>query len=173
MRILPHKYYEEDNLHGMLISLEKDVQKTYRLLDEFLPYVNNWATCDIINPICFKNHPQDLTHKARQWMASDHTYTIRFGIGTLMSHYLDSEFKADYPDWVASVKSDEYYVNMMIAWYFATALAKQYSAVLPYIENHRLSPWTHNKAIQKALESLRINDGQKAYLRSLKVKIIK
>jgi p-aminobenzoyl-glutamate transporter AbgT len=106
-------------------------------------------------------------------MASDHTYTIRFGIGTLMSHYLDSEFNSDYPEWVAGIRSEEYYVNMMVAWYFATALAKQYIPVLPYIENHRLAPWTHNKAIQKAIESRRLNDVQKTYLRSLKVRIIK
>ena len=171
IHILPHEYYEENNLHAMIISLEKDVEKTYEMLDEFLPYVDNWGTCDIISPVCFKKHPGDLIDKTRQWLTSSHTYTIRFAIGVLMSYYFDEKFDDAYLKLVADVKSDEYYVNMMIAWYFATALAKQYDSALPYIENNCLTKWTHNKAIQKALESYRVSQQHKDYLRKLKVKV--
>lgn len=171
LKILPHKYYEENNLHGFLIALMTDYNQIIESLDKFLPYVDNWATCDMMCPKVFKKHlPPELLEKIREWLKSSHTYTIRFAIEMLMDFYLNDLFLPEYPEMVAAVKSEEYYVNMMIAWYFATALAKQYDAVLPFLEQHRLEPWTHNKAIQKAIESYRITDEQKAYLRTLKVK---
>lgn len=173
LKILPHQYYEENNLHGFLIESMRDYGQVIAALDAFLPYVDNWATCDLMRPKVFQKHLPELLEEIRRWMASDRTYTIRFGMEMLMTFYLDEAFRPEYLDWVAEVRSQEYYVNMMIAWYFATALAKQYGAVLPYIENHRLEPWTHNKAIQKAIESYRITEEQKMYLRTLKVKISK
>ena len=173
LRTLPHRYYEENNLHGFLIETMKDYSQVIAALDAFLPYVDNWATCDLMSPKIFKKHLPELREQIQVWMASSHTYTIRFGIEMLMTFYLDEQFQTEYLDWVADVHSEEYYVNMMIAWYFATALAKQYDAALPYLQEHRLEPWTHNKAIQKAIESYRITDEQKAYLRSLKVKLPK
>lgn len=170
IKILPHKYYEENNLHGFLIETIKDYGQLIEATEAFLPYVDNWATCDLMSPKVFKKHLPELYERIKVWLKSEHTYTVRFGIEMLMSFYLDGEFKEEYPELVAGVRSTEYYVNMMIAWYFATALAKQYEAVLPYIENQRLDKWTHNKAIQKAIESYRITDEQKAYLRSLKMK---
>lgn len=148
----------------------KDFQETIDALDTFLPYVDNWATCDLMVPKVLKKHPQELFEKIRQWLASGQTYTIRFGIGMLMRFYLDELFQSEYPTLVAAVRSEEYYVNMMVAWYFATALAKQYDAILPYFQQKMLEPWTHNKAIQKAIESSRITDEQKVYLRTLKIK---
>ncbi len=168
--LLPHTYYEENNLHGFLIEGMKDFGQAIAALDAFLPYVDNWATCDLISPKIFKKYPQELFEKIRQWMASGQTYTIRFGIGMLMRFYLDEQFQSEYPTMVAAVHSGEYYVNMMIAWYFATALAKQYDAILPYFQQKMLEPWTHNKAIQKAIESNRITVEQKVYLRTLKMK---
>lgn len=170
LKALPHRYYEENNLHGFLIEREKDYDKCISLLDEFLPYVDNWATCDLIRPKVFAKHKGELIEKIKEWMASDRTYTIRFGMEMLMTHYLDGDFKPEYLDMVAGVRSEEYYVNMMIAWFFATALAKQYEAALPYIKKQRMDRWTHNKAIQKAIESYRISPEQKQYLRSLKIK---
>ncbi len=170
LRLLPHYYYEENNLHAFLIEQIKDVDDCLTALDAFLPYVDNWATCDLMSPKVFKTHLDELPDKIRQWVASGQTYTMRFGIGMLMSLYLDDHFRMEYADLVAGVRSEEYYVNMMIAWYFATALAKQYDAILPFIEQHKLDTWTHNKAIQKAIESYRITDEQKTYLRTLKIK---
>lgn len=167
---LPHQYYEENNLHGFLLEMEKDYDKLVDKLEKFLPYVDNWATCDMIRPKVFKKHLPQLLSKVKNWLSSEHVYTIRYGIGMLLSFYLDDEFRPEYLEWVAQIRSDEYYINMMIAWYFATALAKQYEVTLPYIENQRLDVWTHNKAIQKAIESYRIKDEQKAYLRALKIK---
>lgn len=167
---LPHQYYEENNLHGFLLEMEKDYDKLVEKLDKFLPYVDNWGTCDTIRPKVFKKHLPQLISKVREWLASEHVYTVRYGIGMLLSFYLDDEFRPEYLEWVAQIRSDEYYINMMIAWYFATALAKQYDVTVPYIENQRLDDWTHNKAIQKAIESYRITDEQKAYLRTLKKK---
>lgn len=169
LQILPHKHYEENNLHGFLIENMKDYDQAIAALDAFLPYVDNWATCDLMRPKAFKKHLPELREQIKVWIASDHTYTVRFGIEMLMSFFLDEPFQPEYLDWVAGVRSEEYYVNMMIAWYFATALAKQYDAALPYIQQRRLEPWPHNKAIQKAIESYRITDEQKAYLRSLKI----
>lgn len=165
---LPHTYYDENNLHGFLLCEDKDFDRVIARIDAFLPYVNNWATCDLLSPKVFKKHKAALLPHIRRWLASDKVYTIRFGIETLMSHYLDADFAPEYLDWVAAVESEEYYVNMMIAWYFATALAKQYDAALPILLEQRLAPWTHNKTIQKAIESYRITDEQKAYLRTLK-----
>ena len=170
LKILPHKYYEENNLHGFLIETIKDYDRVITELDAFLPYVDNWATCDLIRPRVLKKHLEELLGKIKEWISDDHTYTIRFGIEMLMSFYLDEQFCPEYLELVADIRSEEYYVNMMIAWYFATALAKQYDAVLPYIEQHRLNEWTHNKAIQKAIESYRVSGEQKAYLRTLKIK---
>lgn len=173
LKILPHKYYEENNLHGFLIESMKDYDQTVAALDAFLPYVDNWATCDLMRPKAFQKHLPELLEQIRKWIASDHTYTIRFGIEMLMTFYLDDQFQPEYLEWAANVHSEEYYVNMMTAWYFATALAKQYQAALPYIQQYRLEPWTHNKTIQKAIESYRITDETKGYLRSLKLKIPK
>lgn len=171
LKDLPHQYYEENNLHAFLLEMCKNYEWIVEKLDEFLPYMDNWATCDAIRPKVFKKHLPELLVKIEEWMASEHVYTIRFGIGMLMSFYLDAAFKPEYLERVAQIRSREYYVNMMIAWYFATALAKQYDATLPYIEEKRLDVWTHNKAIQKAIESYRITDEQKEYLRMLKIKI--
>lgn len=170
LKILPHKYYEENNLHGFLVEAIKDYGECVTAVNTFLPYVDNWATCDLMRPKVFKKHLPKLLEEIRRWIETDETYTIRFGIEMLMTFYLDEQFDSAYPEFVAGVCSEEYYVNMMIAWYFATALAKQYEAVLPYIEKQRLERWTHNKAIQKAIESYRISPEQKAYLRTLKVK---
>lgn len=167
---LPHHYTEEYNLHGLLIERIKDFDVAVAYLDKFLPYVDNWATCDIVSPKGFKKHTPELLPKIKEWINSDKTYTIRFGIEMLMSFYLDDEFQSEYLDLVADVKSEEYYVKMMVAWFFATALAKQYDSTLPFIQKNRLAVWTHNKTIQKAVESYRITPEQKEYLKSLKIK---
>ena len=171
LKALPHRYYEENNLHGLLISAMRDYDRAVAALDAFLPYVDNWATCDLIRPKVFQKHLPELLEKIQVWLASDHTYTVRFGLEMLMTCYLDDAFRPEYLELAAGVRSGEYYVNMMIAWYFATALAKQYDAALPYLRERRLDPWTHNKAIQKAIESCRVTGEQKAYLRTLKVPV--
>ena len=173
LRDLPHRYFDEDQLHAFIVSGIKEYGKCMEELMRFLPFVDNWATCDQMSPGVFKKHKPELLAEIREWLGSEHTYTVRFGIGMLMQHFLDEDFDPAYPELVAGVHSEEYYVNMMIAWYFATALAKQYDAVLPFIEGRRLDPWTHNKTIQKAVESYRISDEQKEYLRSLKVQASK
>ncbi len=165
---LPHKYFDENQLHAFIISEIKDYEKCMAEVEIFLPYVDNWATCDQLSPKVFKKHTEKLLVKIKEWMTSDKTYTVRFGIGMLMQYFLDDRFKTEYPEAVAKIRSEEYYINMMIAWYFATALAKQYEAVLPFIEKRSLDKWTHNKAIQKAVESCRVSDDRKAYLRTLK-----
>lgn len=167
---LPHRYYEENNLHGFLISNMKDYERCVRELYRFLPYVDNWATCDLMSPKIFKKHLPELLEHIKNWIASEHTYMVRFGIGMLMSFYLDEAFEPEYLRMVSFVKSEEYYINMMIAWYFATALAKQYDSAVIYLEEKRLDKWTHNKTIQKAVESYRITEQQKLYLRTLKIK---
>ncbi|MEG0339256.1 MAG: DNA alkylation repair protein [Oscillospiraceae bacterium] len=172
MQELPHKYYDENNLHCFLIENIKNYNIAIDAIDTFLPYIDNWATCDFMRPKIFKKHLPELLAKIKEWIKSSKTYTIRFGIEMLMSFYLDAEFKPEYLEIVANIKSDEYYVKMMIAWCFATALAKQYNEALPYIKNHKLDMWTHNKAIQKAVESFRITNTQKTYLRTLKRKQI-
>ncbi len=168
MQTLPHTYYDENNLHGVLISEMTDFKEAVDALDQFLPFVNNWATCDLISPKAFRGHPEKLPLKAKQWLASDHVYTVRFGVGVLLKHYLDGSFAPEHLAWVSKIRSKEYYINMMIAWYFSTALAKQYDSALPYIERNCLDTWTHNKTIQKAIESYRITFEQKEYLRTLK-----
>lgn len=167
---LPHEYFDENQLHAFIISGIKDYGKCMPEVERFLPYVDNWATCDQMSPKVFKKHRPELLMKIKEWISSGETYTIRFGVGMLMEHFLDDDYDPEYPEMVSKVRSDEYYVNMMTAWYFATALAKQYKSVLPFIENKKLDAWTHNKAIQKAVESYRITDEQKSYLKSLKVK---
>lgn len=167
---LPHEFYEENNLHGFLVEGMKDYDKCLAEVDRFLPYVDNWATCDMMRPKVFKKNPEGLLLKIKAWMASGETYTVRYGIGMLMTYFLDEEFDVKYVKDVAAVESEEYYVKMMVAWYFATALAKQWDAVIPFIEKGVLETWTHNKAIQKAIESYRITPEQKTYLRTLKIK---
>ncbi|MBR6077832.1 MAG: DNA alkylation repair protein [Paludibacteraceae bacterium] len=167
LAVLPHKYYEETNMHGFIISELKDYGETVREIDRFLPFVDNWATCDLLSPKAFKQKKNRtaLLADIRRWMASSEPYTVRFGIEILMSHYLDDDFSEEYLEWVARIDSDHYYVRMMVAWYFATALAKQYSATVPYIEKRQLPEWTHRKTIQKAIESFRVTPANKAYLR--------
>ena len=165
---LPHKYFDENQLHAFIISELKNYDESIKYIDKFLPYIDNWATCDQLSPKAFKKNHDRLLESIKNWIKSDKTYTIRFGAGILMQHYLDEEFKPEYLKWISNIKSDEYYVNMMIAWYFATALAKQYETAIPYIENQKLSTWVHNKTIQKAIESYRITENQKEYLKSLK-----
>lgn len=170
LKILPHKYYEENNVHAALIGFEKDYGKAIKLLDEFLPFVNNWATCDMMRIPVFKKHLPELYSKIPEWLSSDNPYTVRFGIKMLMDFFLSENFTAECAERVCSISREEYYVKMMVAWYFATALAKNYNEIIPYIESKRLERQTHNKAIQKAIESYRITDEQKSYLRTLKVK---
>ena len=154
---LPHPFFDENQLHAFVLSEMKDYDTCITALERFLPYVDNWATCDQMSPKVFRKHKRDLLEHIKIWISSGKCYSVRFGIGMLMEHFLDSDFDSEYPELVASVQSDEYYVKMMIAWYFATALAKQYDAVLPYLERKRLDAWTHNKTIRKALESCRID----------------
>ena len=170
LNTLPHNYYEEYILHGILISEMKDYDQCITYLENFLPYVDNWAVCDLMNPKPFKNNRDKLLEKIKVWIKSNHTYTCRFAMLTLMKHFLDEDFKTEYLKMPASVHSDEYYVNMMIAWYFATALAKQWDATIPYFEQPVMDKWTHNKAIQKARESYRVTKEQKEYLKTLKIK---
>lgn len=170
LRTLPHSCYEENNVHGFLIEGIKDFEETVAALDRFLPYIDNWATCDMISPCAFRNKQDALYPHIRKWIGSDHTYTVRFAIEMLMKYYLEDHFETAHLDLVSSLRSGEYYINMMIAWYFATALAKQYDATLPYLKTPCMEPWTHNKAIQKAIESRRISPEQKALLRTMKQK---
>lgn len=165
---LPHGYYDENNLHGLLINEMKNFNQAVAALDAFLPYVDNWATCDLLIPKVFRKYRQELLPHIQRWLRSEHLYTTRFGVGMLLKFYLDDAFRPEYLRWVADIRRDEYYVQMMMAWFFAEALAKQYAAALPYIEQRRLPEWVHRKTIQKAIESFRISDAQKAYLRSLK-----
>ena len=168
MASLPHTYYEENNLHGFVISFISDYDECIEALDRFLPYVDNWATCDGIRPECFKKNKNRLICDIKRWIASDKVYTVRFGIEMLMTHFLDDDFDAGYLRMVASVRSDKYYINMMIAWYFATALAKQWDEAVVYIEKRILPACVHNKTIQKAIESYRISEERKKYLRKYK-----
>ena len=169
IEMLPHHYFDENQLHAFLISLIKDYETCLKEVERFLPYIDNWGTCDQLSPKVFAKHKEELIVPINKWLKSKHTYTMRFAIGLLMQHYLDDSFKEEYMEMVASIKSEEYYINMMIAWYFATALAKQWESAIKYIEDKRLSPWVHNKTIQKAVESYRISDEQKFYLKSLKI----
>lgn len=165
---LPHTYYDENQLHTFLISFCKDYDICIAQIEAFLPYIDNWATCDHLSPKILQKNPEDLVLHIKKWLASEHTYTIRFGMKMLMSFYLEASFQPEYLAWVAGVQSEEYYVKMMVAWYFATALAKQYDTAVPYLEQRKLEQWTHRKTIQKACESYRITAEQKAYLRTLR-----
>ena len=166
---LPHTYFDENQLHAFILSELKDYDQCIARIKEFLPYIDNWATCDQLSPKAFKKHKTELLKEIKTWLKSDATYTVRFAVGMLMQHYLDDDFNSAYPKLVAAIRLDEYYINMMRAWYFATALAKQYDAIIPYIEQKKLDPWTHNKAIQKAVESYRITPGQKEYLKTFRL----
>ena len=170
LQTLPHKYFDENQLHAFIISEIKDFKNCIDEINRFLPYIDNWATCDQLSPKVFKKYHNELFEYIKDWLKSDKVYTLRFGIGMLMEHFLDEDFDILYPETVSKIRSGEYYINMMIAWYFATALAKRYESVIPFIENNSLDIWTHNKAIQKSIESYRITDEQKAYLRELKIK---
>ena len=168
---LPHKYFDENQLHAFIISEIKDFDECVGRLERFLPFVDNWATCDQMSPKCFKKNHELLIPYLLRWIKSDNTYTVRFAIVILMSHFLAEDFDESFLKLVAEVESDEYYINMAIAWYFATALAKQYDKTIPYIENKTLHAWTHNKTIQKSIESYRVIEEHKNYLKSLKVKL--
>jgi len=167
---LPHKYFDENQLHAFLISEIKDYEECITYINKFLPYIDNWATCDQMSPKIFRNNTDKLISQIKVWISSKDTYTIRFGIGMLMHYYLDDNFKKEYLKIVAKIKSDEYYVKMMQAWFFATALAKQYDETMLYVKNRKLDTWVHNKTIQKAIESYRITAEQKEELKSLKIK---
>lgn len=168
LEILPHEYYEENNLHAFLIEEIKDFNNCIEELNRFLPFVDNWATCDMMRPKIFKKNLDKLLLQIKIWLNSSETYTVRFGIECLMIFYLDEHFSPEYPELISKIRSDEYYIRMMVAWYFATALAKRYDDIIPYLAQKRLDSETHNKAIQKAIESYRITPEQKAYLRTLK-----
>jgi hypothetical protein len=169
LHFLPHQYFEENQLHAFMISEIKDNKQCLEELNQFLPFVDNWATCDQLSPKVFKKNRSELIDQIKQWVCSDKTYIVRFGIGMLLEHFLDDDFDPIYLEMVSKISSAEYYIRMMIAWYFATALAKQYTKALPYIEEQRLDIWTHNKTIQKAVESRRITLEQKEYLKCLKI----
>ena len=169
LRQLPHTHYDENVLHALLLMEIKNYEECMKAMEAFLPYIDNWAVCDCLSPKVFQKHKKELLEKIRIWIASGHSYTCRFGMGMLMRWFLDEDFKPEYLRLPASVRSDEYYVNMMTAWFFATALAKQWDATIPYFEKPHLDRWTHNKAIQKARESYRITPQQKEYLKTLKI----
>ncbi len=168
--VLPHYYYEENNLHAFILEEIRDFDKLIAELERFLPFVDNWATCDCLSPKAFRKNTDKLSSYALKWLEAEDEYTVRFGIETLMIYFLDDRFISDYPDAVASVKSDKYYINMMISWYFATALAKRWDDIIPFIENNKLDEWVHNKTIAKAIESYRITPEQKEKLRLMKRK---
>ena len=168
LKALPHTYYEENNLHGFLLEKIKDYDTCMGEMKKFLPYIDNWATCDGVAPKVFGRHKEELIKEIPGWLESGQTYVIRFGVNMLMRFFLDEDFKPEYAEKVAAIRSEEYYVKMVVAWYFATALAKQYDAVIPFLEERRLENWTHQKTIQKARESYRISPAQKEYLKTLK-----
>ena len=167
---LPHDYLEENHLHAFLISQIKDFDECIKKTNEFLPFVDNWATCDSFKPMIFKKNKNELLVEIKKWLKSEQVYTIRFGVNMLMTHFLDEDFKVEYARLVANVKQDDYYLKMVVAWYFATALAKQWGSVISIVEQRVLPAWTHNKTIQKAVESFRITKEQKEYLKTLKIK---
>lgn len=169
LNTLPHTYLEENHLHGFLIETVTDFDKALCLIENFLPYIDNWATCDATRPKAFKKQLDTLYERIKVWIKSEHTYTVRFAIGLLLSFYLDDAFSKEHLKLVSSIKSEQYYINMMIAWYFATALAKQYKHTIPYIREQKLSQWTHNKTISKACDSFRIDEKTKSYLRTLRI----
>ena len=166
---LPHKYFEENLIHFFMVAMIKDFDECIAAVETFLPYIDCWPVCDQSSPKVFKKNHERLLPYIKKWISSDHVYTARFGMRMLMNEFLGEDFKPEYLELVARKKGEDYYLKMMIAWYFATALAKQYDATLPVIEKHQLEPWTHNKAIQKACESFRVSDEHKEYLKTLKV----
>ena len=170
LKELPHKYFDENQLHAFILSEIRDFDVCINEVCRFLPFIDNWATCDQLSPKVFKKHKSELLIYIKRWVHSDKTYTVRFGLGMLLNHFLEEGFKSEYLDMAAEIKSDEYYINMMIAWLFATALAKQYDTAIKYIQNKRLSVWVHNKTIQKAVESYRITDSQKEHLKGFRIK---
>ncbi|MGM9522618.1 MAG: DNA alkylation repair protein [Oscillospiraceae bacterium] len=170
LKILPHEYFEENNLHGFMIGNIRNFDAALLEVERFLPFIDNWATCDQTSPKALKKNLPALYERIKVWIRSEHVYTVRFGLGMLLEHFLDENFRQEMLELAASVHSEEYYINMMSAWYFATALTKQYDAAIGYIEGFKLPKWTHNKTIQKAIESYRVPDERKAYLRTLKVK---
>lgn len=167
---LPHRYFEENQLHAFSLEGEKDFGVVIEGVEAFLPYVDNWATCDQLRPKCFSRHKEELLPHIRVWLEKEHVYTRRFAMEMLMVHFLEADFRPEYLSWVAQADGEDYYLHMMVAWYFATALAKQYEAALPYLTENRLAPWVHNKTIQKALESYRITQEQKTFLKTLRRK---
>jgi 3-methyladenine DNA glycosylase AlkD len=167
---MPHDHFDENQLHAFILSGMKDYEKCMSGVCRFLPFIDNWVTCDQLSPKIFGKNKDDLLAHIKEWLRSGETYTVRFAAGMLMEHFLGDDFDIAYPEMVAAIESDEYYVNMMRAWYFATALAKQYESIIPFIEEKKLDRWTHNKAIQKSVESYRITPEQKVYLKSLKIK---
>ena len=171
LKVLPHQYYEENNLHAYLIeSIAKTFDEAVILTEKFLPYINNWATCDTFSPKAFKKDLNALYDKTLEWMNSPHVYTVRYGIVTQLQYFLDDEFRPEMLDHMAEIHSEEYYINMAIAWYYSFALIKQYQQTIPYFEEKRLDKWVHNKSLQKAIESYRIDKETKDYLRCLKIK---
>ena len=167
---LPHKYYDENNLHAFVIEAIKDYDECINKIDEFLPYIDNWATCDLLSPNIFKKHKKEVYDKIKIWIKSDKTYTVRFAIVTLLANYLDDDFEEEMLTLVTDIKSEEYYINMAIAWYVSVALVKQYDSTIKLIQSKKLDKFTHNKSIQKAIESYRVDDDKKKYLRTLKIK---
>ncbi len=165
---LPHRYYEENLIHFFVISMIRDFESCVNAVESFLPYVDCWPVSDQATPKAFVKNHQKLLPYIKKWMASEHVYTARFGIRMLMNEFLGEDFRAEYPELVAEKKGDDYYLKMMIAWYFATALAKRYEETIPFFEERRLDEWVHRKAIQKATESYRVTDEHKNYLRSLR-----
>lgn len=166
---LPHTYYDENNLHAFLCEQIPDLDEAFKKTEQFLPYIDNWATCDSFNPKVFAKYPEKLLTKIDEWLASPHEYTVRYAIKLLMTHFLDERFNEAYMKSIAKIRREEYYIKMMIAWYFATAFAKQYETSVKYLENKELDPWVHNKAIQKATESFRVTGEAKKYLKTLRI----
>ena len=165
---LPHRYYEENLVHFFLIAMIRDFDECAKAVEIFLPYVDCWPVCDQSSPKVFSKNHEKLLPLIRKWIGSEHVYTVRFGIRMLMNEFLGDDFRPEYLEWVAGIPGEDYYIRMMIAWYFATALAKRYDESVVYFENRRLDPWTHKKAIQKAVESFRVSDGHKDYLKTLR-----
>lgn len=169
LALLPHRFLEENGLHAALLNSMREYATVVEEVERFLPYVDNWATCDSLSPKVFARHTAELLPLVRRWMASRHEYSCRFGIGMLMRHFLAPDtFRPDFPQWVAAIGRDEFYVKMMQAWYFATALAKQWDAAEPFMHEGRLPEWVRRKSIQKALESFRVSDLHKSHLRTLR-----
>jgi len=164
---LPHKYFEENNLHAVIISHIKDEAECIKAIEAFLPYIDNWATCDTMIPAVFKKRKELVLQRSKEWIKSDKVYTVRTGVGMFMRFFLDADFKPEYNGLIAGIVSDEYYINMMCAWYFATALAKQYEATVPYLESHALTPAVHKMTVRKACESYRVTEERKKYIKSL------